>query len=101
MGSLCGWQCGFHQKRVQCLYSEFLSFLGPQRGINKRTEPKLSVKGLIKLLDARNIILPPGLMHRALEAMRKPGEGTEINMRTFLKIMGEPLLLHSLVPQHS
>jgi len=81
-------KCGFHQKRVQCLYSEFLSFLGPQRGINKKKEPKLSVKGLIKLLEARNIMLPPALMHRALEAMRKPGEGTEINMRAFLKIMG-------------
>ena len=70
--------------------------MGPQRGINKKKEPKLSVKGLIKLLEARNIMLPPALMHRALEAMRKPGEGTEINMRAFLKIMGESLLPSAL-----
>lgn len=80
-------KCGFSYKRVQCLYTEFLSFLGPQRGASKRSEPALSCKGLIKLLESRGIPAP-GLVHRTLDALRKPGEGTDVNLRTFLKIIG-------------
>lgn len=80
-------KCGFSYKRVQCLYTEFLSFLGPKRGASKRSEPALSPKSLIKLLESRGI-LAMGLVHRTLDALRKPGQGTDVNLRTFLKIIG-------------
>jgi len=85
-------KCGFHEKRVHCLFTEFLSFLGPQKGMNKEREPRLHPRAFIRLLNARGIIAvgdksATGVVCRALEALSKLGEGTRVTAKAFLKLM--------------